>query len=104
MHEFGKEHKDQLKNYVYGLIDPRDEKPFYIGRGVVNRCYSHLRAAKNEQDRLTEEGEELSAEKGKFKRIFDITREKMSVGVRIYRHGMSEDEAKLVEAVLIRLC
>ena len=25
------------------LIDPRNNKPFYIGKGVGNRCYHHLR-------------------------------------------------------------
>ena len=27
---------EKLKFYVYCLIDPRDEKPFYIGKGKEN--------------------------------------------------------------------
>ena len=31
-----------LKSYVYVYIDPRNGKPFYIGRGKGNRLFSHL--------------------------------------------------------------
>jgi hypothetical protein len=29
--------------YVYGLIDPRDNLPFYVGKGKENRAYTHLK-------------------------------------------------------------
>ena len=28
--------------YVYQLVDPRSQKPFYIGKGTGQRAYSHL--------------------------------------------------------------
>jgi len=31
--------------YVYALIDPRDKKPFYIGKGKGNRCLQHEKEA-----------------------------------------------------------
>lgn len=31
-----------LKYYVYMLIDPADNKPFYIGKGVQNRVIAAL--------------------------------------------------------------
>jgi hypothetical protein len=31
----------ELMYYVYGLIDPRTRKPFYIGKGKGNRCLFH---------------------------------------------------------------
>jgi hypothetical protein len=27
--------------YVYKLVDPRDGKPFYVGKGKGRRCFSH---------------------------------------------------------------
>ena len=37
--EFSKEAIDNLKYYVYKLIDPRDGKVFYIGKGKNDRCF-----------------------------------------------------------------
>ena len=31
-----------LKSYVYVYIDPRDGKPFYIGKGKGGRLFAHL--------------------------------------------------------------
>ncbi len=35
-----------MRYYVYQLVDPRTNKPFYIGKGRGNRMYSHLAEAK----------------------------------------------------------
>ena len=40
--KFDKLIKNKLKNYVYVYRDPFDDKPFYIGKGTGNRCFSHL--------------------------------------------------------------
>lgn len=32
-----------MEFYVYALIDPRDDAPFYVGKGKGNRCYQHLK-------------------------------------------------------------
>ena len=33
--------------YVYMLIDPRNNKPFYVGKGKGNRVFQHVEDAKN---------------------------------------------------------
>jgi hypothetical protein len=32
---------DSLAYYVYLLIDPRDGKVFYVGKGKGGRCFDH---------------------------------------------------------------
>lgn len=34
-----------LKCYVYVLVDPRDNRIFYVGKGTGNRIYQHAQAA-----------------------------------------------------------
>ena len=48
--------------YVYALQDPRDGVIFYVGKGVANRWYDHVQAA-----RLNNEDESL-----KLSRIREI--------------------------------
>ena len=33
---------EQLNYYVYRLIDPRDGKTFYVGKGKGNRVFAHV--------------------------------------------------------------
>lgn len=51
--------------YVYALMDPRDEKIFYIGKGIGNRVFSHEIESENR----------FKAEKQKLKKIRDIERD-----------------------------
>ena len=39
--------KKQYKWYVYQLIDPRNNKVFYIGKGTGNRIHEHEKEASN---------------------------------------------------------
>ena len=79
--------------YVYALIDPRDNRVFYIGKGTGQRLLSHGREAL------------LKADSGprseKVARIRDIRRSGHEPRIDILRHGIEEAEAFLVEATLI---
>lgn len=81
---------EQLENYVYRLIDPRNGETFYVGRGKGNRVFAHIRGDL-EQDEL---GEKLS-------RIRNIKLDGFEVAHVIHRHGMDPDTASAVEAALI---
>ena len=75
------------EHYVYALIDPRDEKPFYIGKGKGERCHHHVRDFK--AGRLSNHR--------KVARIEDIVRSGHDVGVRILEAGLSDLDAVRLE-------
>ena len=79
--------------YVYALIDPRDNKVFYIGKGIGNRVFSH----EIESGRLSD------SEKKKHRQIRDIEANGYSVTRVIVNWGLSENEAFAAEATLINL-
>lgn len=93
LQDFSPRTEEALKYYVYLLVDPRDGKIFYVGKGKGDRVFAHLRCA-----------ESTDAESEKLNTIRDIKRAGKEVRYYIARHGMEkESEAYLVESVLIDL-
>lgn len=88
---FDEKTKQQLNYYVYMLIDPTDNKPFYVGKGLENRVFNHLRCA------LTD----LDTTNAKYEKIREINNSGRVVGHIIVRHGLAEFEAFQIEASLI---
>jgi uncharacterized protein len=80
----------QLGHYVYAFVEVRDnsEDVFYIGKGRGNRCLEHL---KN-----TSPNRELSA------RIHECVSNNR-LRIDIVRHGLSDPQAKAIEATCIDL-
>jgi hypothetical protein len=87
---FSQKTQEELKSYVYILIDPRDNKIFYVGKGYGNRVFSHI----NEvifNPSVTEKLETIRA----------IKTENLKVKHFIVKHGLEEKEVLIVESVLI---
>ena len=83
---------EQLRTYVYRLIDPRNGETFYVGKGKGDRVFAHIRAEANLKS------DELD---NKMARIRAISLAGLEVGHVIHRHGMNDKTALEVEATLM---
>jgi uncharacterized protein len=90
--EFPTEVAQQLKSYVYKLIDPRTGTTFYVGKGKGNRVFAHARA---------ERGFDGDPDDHKLSLIREIQLAGLQVWHIIHRHGMDDETASEVEAALI---
>ena len=88
---FSQKVQEELGYYVYCLVDPRDKKIFYIGKGVGNRVFAHACDALEYEDVSTY----------KLEKIREIIRSGHEVEHYIIRHKLTEEDALTVESVLI---
>lgn len=79
--------------YVYGLIDPRDNRLFYIGKGTGNRVFQHI----------IESNKNPKSEKEKLQTIENIEKTGNHVKHILINWGLKETEAFASEASLINL-
>ena len=77
--------------YIYHYIDPRDNLPFYVGKGKDNRCFDHLN-----------ETEEKTLNRHKFYRIqFLIQNNMHPIIKKVIDNIADEEEAYRLETVEI---
>ena len=82
--------------YVYIYLDPRVEddvfgfKPFYVGKGSGNRCYTHLEESKN-----------LNIQHPKLSKIRKICDFGLNPIIKIYKEFEIEQDAYICEKELI---
>lgn len=79
---------ENMKYYVYALVDPSTYDVFYIGKGTGNRIFHHESEERDNEKNLAIAG------------IVNAGREVEKV---IIRHGLSEEQALHVEAAIIDL-
>lgn len=87
--KFSRKTQEELGYYVYGLVDPRDNKVFYVGKASGNnRAFDHFKVLKNESE--------------KSQKIAEIQTDGIEPRVDILRYGLpSEEIAFEVEAAII---
>ncbi len=74
-----------LKNYVYILVDPRDERIFYVGKGTGNRVFDHELETGSSPQNIT---------------ISEIQSLGLTVKKYIVHSGLNESEAFAAETAL----
>ena len=75
--------------YVYQLVDPRSNKPFYIGEGKENRAYSHL------------EFKSRCNNPHKDRKIKQIQNQGLQVKVEFLYKNLSKEQSILLEEKII---
>ncbi len=91
----GKSADSDHKYYVYALIDPEDNKIFYIGKGCGDRVFAHEKEAKH-YSKLEEQ-----IERQKIDRINQIKEAGQDVIRVIIHYGLTGEQALSAEAALI---
>lgn len=92
---------EQLKHYVYRLIDPRNGNTFYVGKGKGDRVFAHVADALkdyNGENYIDKDEDDVSL---KVKTIREIILSGLDVIHVIHRYGLTAKEAFEVEAALI---
>jgi hypothetical protein len=80
---------DHLGYYVYLYIDPRTNKPFYVGKGIGRRVLAHL-------------GDE--ADSAKTRTLADLSELGLEPRLEILTHGLRDEETAFrIEAAVIDL-
>lgn len=79
------------ESYVYMLVDPRNNQPFYIGKGRGNRCRFHLDEAKYYTKRK-------SLKLNKIRKLFSLGMEPTIIKVE---ENVTDSEAIDLEVLLI---
>ena len=79
----------RLGFYVYLYVDPRDGKPFYVGKGQASRALAHLSE---------------SAESRKVARLRDLAGAGLEPRIDILAHALRDEETAFrIEAAVIDL-
>jgi hypothetical protein len=82
---------EQIDHYVYLLLDPATDKPFYVGKGVGNRMFQHEHEALSKPQ----------TKSAKLQQIRCIAGTGKAVEYIILRHGLTRVEAAEVESAII---
>ncbi len=97
------DYKSYMKDnrfYVYQIIDPRNNKILYVGKGTGGRCYFHFTITKKSREK-----NKAKKDKGLFEILEDIldnTNFNQFDCVKIIYTRLSDKEAKKLELELIK--
>jgi ribosomal protein S27AE len=79
-----------MNSYVYTLVDPRNNLPFYVGKGVGRRCFFHSWEARNTKN--------ISR---KLNKIRQLHKHGVEAVIRKVEENVTDEQAKDLECLLI---
>lgn len=88
---FSQKTKDELNYYVYGLIDPRNNELFYVGKGTGDRVFEH-------EANVKKNGSDGSSKEDRIQEIFNAGLEVTKI---IFIWGLKQEDAYVGESTLI---
>lgn len=91
----------ELQYYVYRLVDPRNGKTFYVGKGKNNRVFAHAACALSEYTDVDYDSQMDDEKNLKYQTIRAIRDAGLDVIHIIERYGLSEHDALVIESMLI---
>ena len=77
--KFSPDVRKQLKFYVYRLVDPRNGKTFYVGKGQGNRVFDHMNMAL----KLYKGGDDTKEYQTKESEKYDVIKAIHEVGLEV---------------------
>lgn len=85
--------------YVYGLVDPRNNEVFYIGKGINDRINRHVK----EITEIEKSGDKRKdgINENKLYRIKEILESGFELNYKFFGRNLSEDYAYALEEILI---
>ena len=98
---FSPEVCEQIKYYVYRLIDPRNGQTFYVGKGKGNRVFAHVNGALKDFNGENFENKDEDSDSPKIQTIREIEQAGLKVIHLIQCWGLEEKEAFIVESALM---
>lgn len=98
---FSNEVIEELKYYVYRLVDPRNGETFYVGKGKGNRVFAHANCALKEYHGVNYFSKDEDNDNLKINRIRNIINDGLEVIYIIQKYGLEERDAFIIESTLI---
>lgn len=92
MEQFSQKTKEALNYYVYCLVDPRNDKVFYVWKWKWDRVFQHVKCALKD-----------STISDKLNLIREINLWWKDVKYYIVKHNLTEDESFKIESAIIDL-
>ena len=83
--KFSKEVCEELKYYVYRLIDPRNGNTFYVGKGKNNRVFAHAKGVLDNYEGENYTDNDEDEESTKIKIIKEIKSSGLNV-ISLYKN------------------